>query len=99
MINECWINYITWLSIVSGIASSVSWFRACFVKITREQEAAWRRRKAKKSGDKVNLAGVTLDGWDMSGTFRVQSKWNALGAFFAACAVMLQALIKIFENL
>lgn len=96
--NECWTNYVTWASIFFGFASALSWLRASIAKVTRDHEIVRRKKEARKRGETPNLAGVTLDGWDMSGTFRAQSKWNAFGAFFGACAIALQAIVKIIEN-
>lgn len=53
---------------------------------------AMRRKDAERKGTTPNYAGVSLDGWDMSATFGAQSRWGALGALLAACAVGLQAL-------
>lgn len=62
---ESGIYYITWGSIFLGFLSAICWFRASKVKVTREQEIEWRKKKAEKRGEKPNLAGVTLDGWDV----------------------------------
>lgn len=94
---ESSLNFMTWISIFLGFLSAICWFRASVVKVTREQEIAWRKKKAKKRGEAANLAGVELDGWDMSGTFRVQTKWNSFGAFSGASAIMLQGIIRILE--
>ena len=96
---ECWINYLTWSSILFGFASAASWLRASIVKVTREKEIARRTKEAKKRGETPNLAGVTLDGWDMSGTFKAQAKWNAIAAFLGAFAVGFQAIIRLIETM
>ncbi|MCM2285145.1 MAG: hypothetical protein NDI81_10215 [Desulfobacula sp.] len=96
MIEGC-INFITWASIFLGFLSALCWFRASKIKVTREQEVDWRMKIAEKRAEKPNLAGITLDGWDMSGTFRVQTKWNSFGAFSGALAIMLQAIVRILE--
>ena len=91
MVNS-WIPWITWGSVVFGLASAFAWFYASTIKVTRERVVAQRIKEAERNGEKPNLAGVTLDGWDMSGTFAAQSKWNACGAVLAACAIALQAV-------
>ena len=96
--SECWTIYLTWASIAFGFVSAASWLRASIVKIDRERAVSRRVKEAEKRGEKASRAAVILDGWDMSATFEAQSKWNSLGAFFAACAILLQAIIRIVEN-
>lgn len=78
-------------SIACGFISAACWLKASFSKVTREQEIAWRRKQAVKQGIEPNLATVSLDGYDLSGTFRSQTKWNSLGAIFAALTILLQS--------
>jgi len=87
-----WIPWITGASVVFGLASACAWLYASTVKVTRAQVVAQRIKEAERNGKKPNLAGSTLDGWDMSGMFASQSKWNARGAVLAACAIALQAV-------
>ena len=82
---------VQWASLIVAAISAGCWFRSAYVKVTREQEVARRQRVAAQTGAELNLAGVTLDGWDMSATLAAQSKWNAAGAIFAGIAVVLQA--------
>src|SRR5688572_22489323 len=70
---------LTVTSILTGFASAGCWFRSSIVKVTRDEEVARRHKEAAKTGQTPNLAGVTLDGWDMSATFTAQSRWNAWG--------------------
>ncbi|WP_147408745.1 hypothetical protein [Kushneria sinocarnis] len=91
--------FLTVASIVSGFLSAASWLKASVVKISREEEVSRRKGEAEKKGVKPNLAGVTLDGWDMSGTFRIQAKWNSIAAILAAVTISLQAVVKVLQNI
>ena len=82
---------LKWLVVILGIFSALSWLRAATVKVSREQEVERRRKDARKRGETPNLAGMSLDGNDLSGTFRAQMMWNAAGASLAACAMLAQA--------
>jgi hypothetical protein len=82
---------LKWLVVVFGVLSALSWLRAATVTVTPEQEAERRRKEARKRGEQPNLAGASLDGNDLSGTFRAQSTWNAVAASLAACAMLSQA--------
>lgn len=86
---------LDWFMAVFSVLSALSWLYAAKVTVSRTQEVEYRRKKAEKRGARPNLAGVSLDGNDLSGTFRVQSKWNAIAAIFAACVAIAQAL-KVF---
>lgn len=88
------IIYLAYASILFGVISAVGWLRASTVKVTREQEVARRVKAAEKKGIKPNLSGVTLDGWDMSATFRAQTLWNSIAAISAAVSILLQAVIQ-----
>jgi hypothetical protein len=90
-------DILTITSIVLGIISAIAWMKASIVKVSRESEIEWRQSKAKKLGVEPNLSGITLDGWDMSGTFRAQSFWSSIGAAFAAFSLLLQAVAKVIE--
>ncbi|MBT9490868.1 MAG: hypothetical protein IV107_00650 [Paucibacter sp.] len=85
-------------SVFFGFASAAAWFYASVVKVSWEQSVAQRKKEAHRKGVTPNLAGVSLDGWDMSSTFTAQSKWNARGAALAACAVGLQAFGQLLEH-
>ncbi|WP_159957242.1 hypothetical protein [Pseudomonas sp. R76] len=86
---------LTLASILIGLCSAASWFYAGFVKVDHEKAVEDRLRKARKKGEEPNYASVSLDGWDMSATFSAQSKWNSLGALFAACSILLQAVAQV----
>jgi len=96
--SECWTSYLTWASIALGFVSAACWLRASIVKIDRKKAVSRRVKEAEKRGEEASHASVTLDGWDMSATFKAQSKWNARGAFFAACMILFQVIIRIVEN-
>jgi len=87
-----WTYYLTLASITFGFFSAASWFYASFVKADHRQAMDRRKKEAEKLGVKPNYASVSLDGWDMSATFLEQAKWNAMGAFFAACSILSQAI-------
>lgn len=90
--------HLTSLSIVFGFLSAGAWLRASVVKISREKEIKWRKARVRKSGVEANLAGVSLDGWDISGTFRAQSRWNSIGAVLAAASILCQAVSQLLQN-
>jgi len=92
-----WIDYLNAASIIMGLFSAASWLRACFVKVSHEKAMALRARVAKKRGEVPNFASASLDGWDMAETFAAQSKWNSIGAFFAAFSVLLQVVAKALD--
>lgn len=85
------------ISIASGFISAGSWLYASIVKVSHEKEMEHRRKQAERKGEKPNFASVSLDGWDMSATFSAQSRWNAIGAIFAAISILLQALIQLLD--
>ena len=85
------------VSIASGFISAGSWLYASIVKVSHEKEMERRRKQAERKGEKPNFASVSLDGWDMSATFSAQSRWNAIGAIFAAISILLQALIQLLD--
>lgn len=89
------LSAIAIISIFSGFLSAAFWFYSSTVKVTREDAGAKRVKNAEQKGERPYLGSVTLDGWDMSATFEAQAKWNSLGAFFAAVAVLLQAVNQI----
>lgn len=90
--------FFTVSSIVSGFLSAASWLKASVVKVSHEEEIARRKTEAEKKGVPPNLAGVTLDGWNMSSTFRAQAKWNSIAAILAAITISLQAITQILQN-
>lgn len=92
-------TYLTAVSIVFGFLSAGAWLRSSVVKVSREKEVEWRKAKARKQGVEPNLAGVSLDGWDLSGTFRAQSSWNSIGAVLAATSISCQAISQLLNNL
>lgn len=83
------------LAVLAGFASAGCWLYSGKT-ISREQELERRRRKAAKTGEKLNLGGVNLiDGgvsYDLIATLRHQSQWNRSGAILAAIAIFLQAV-------
>ncbi|HHT9018260.1 TPA: hypothetical protein ACT5CL_006176 [Burkholderia cenocepacia] len=56
-----------------------------------------RIKRAEKRGEKPNLASASLDGWDMSETFSLQTKWNSIGATFAASSILAQTLAQLLD--
>ncbi|MGV2833760.1 hypothetical protein [Pseudomonas shirazensis] len=94
--NICVVTMLI-LSVASGFMSAGSWLYASIVKVSHEKEIERRRKKAERRGEKPNYASVSLDGWDMSATFSAQSRWNAIGAVFAAISMLLQALIQLLD--
>ncbi|MCU1736894.1 MULTISPECIES: hypothetical protein [unclassified Pseudomonas] len=92
-----YVAIIVIVSIASGFISAGSWLYASIVKVSHEREMERRRKKAERKGEKPNLASISLDGWDMSSTFSAQSRWNAIGAIFAAISILLQALIQLLD--
>jgi hypothetical protein len=85
-------------AVIAALLSAAAWYRAATVKVTREQVVEARKKAALKKGEIPNLAGVTLDGADLSGTFAAQSKWNSVGAIGAAVTVLLQAFTPFFAS-
>lgn len=92
-------NYLTIASIIFGFLSAGAWLRASLVKVSRETEVQRRTKKARRRGSEPSLAGISLDGWDMSGTFRAQSAWNSIGAVLAATSISCQAISQLLQNL
>jgi hypothetical protein len=95
---EVFMEILTMVAIVAGFLSAACWLRASIVKVTREQEVKKRKAKAEKKGETPNLARVSLDGWDMSGTFHAQSRWNSIAAVMAALSISAQALSQLLQN-
>lgn len=89
---------LTILSIVCGLASAAAWLYASRVKVTREQALEQRRKAAAKSGATPDLSGVSFDGAEMRETLAAQSKWNSIGAVFAAIAVAAQAVAQALSH-
>lgn len=85
------------IAIISGFGSALCWLKSSVVKVNREQEVERRQAEASKKGIKPNFSGITIDGWDMSGTFRAQARWNSAAAILAALSISAQALIHLFE--
>ena len=90
-----WSECLTAASVVLGLLSAASWLRASVVKVDTMSAVARRVEDAERGGEKASRASVSLDGWDMSATFSAQSKWNSLGAFFAALSISSQALSQV----
>jgi len=88
-------NALSICSIACGLLSAASWYRGSAVKVSHEKAMQARAKEAAKRGEKPNFASVSLDGWDMSATFAAQSKWNSIGAFFAACSILAQTIAQI----
>ena len=89
--------YLPHASALFGVASAGAWFYSSIVKVTREQMVAQRTKQALQKGEKPNLAGISLDGNDVSATLAAQSKWNAIGAIMAALAVGLQSISPLVK--
>jgi hypothetical protein len=92
-----WTICATGASILFGLLSAASWFRASFAKVSHEDATKLRIKRAEKRGKKPNLASASLDGWDMSETFALQTKWNAIGAAFAASSILTQTLVQLLD--
>lgn len=92
------MSILSIIAIASGFFSAACWLRASVVKVTLEKEVERRKLKAKKKGETPNLAGVSLDGWDMSATFRAQSFWNSIAAVSAAISISAQTLSQVLLN-
>lgn len=88
---------LTVASIFIGLCSAASWLYASVVKVDHEKAMKERLRKAQRKGEVLNYASASFDGWDMSATFSAQSKWNSLGALFAACSILLQAVAQLIS--
>jgi hypothetical protein len=89
-----WVELLTTASVAAGLVSAGSWYRSSVVKVSHAKAMELRAKKAEKRGEKPNFSSVSLDGWDMSATFSAQSKWNAAGAFFAACSILAQSIAQ-----
>ncbi|MDN5650709.1 hypothetical protein [Acinetobacter guillouiae] len=87
------------LAILLGFISAGCWFYASFVKVDHEKAMDFRRKEAERKGEKVNYASVSLDGWDMSATFKAQAKWNSFGALFAALSIGCQSVSMITQSI
>ncbi|WP_223513475.1 hypothetical protein [Pseudomonas sp. GL-R-26] len=70
-------------SLVAGLLSAVFWVVAAVVKAPVPPEF-----KGKPDGDYWKCA--VIDGGELFGTLRLQSKWNSWAAFAAAATVLLQ---------
>lgn len=92
-------NLLGVLSIATGLVSAVCWFRGSTFKVDHKNAMAQRIRDARRNGEVPNLASVSFDGWDVSGTLSGQAKWNALGALFAGCSIASQAFSQLVEKL
>jgi CRISPR/Cas system-associated protein Cas10 (large subunit of type III CRISPR-Cas system) len=91
--------YFNVASVAFGLLSAASWLYASKVKISHKKAMEQRARIAEKRGEKPNFASVSLDGWDMSATFSAQSKWNSIGAFFAAVSIIFQSMPQVLSLL
>lgn len=89
---------LTVASVAFGFSSAGAWFYASTAKVSTDKMVARRKAKAVRTGETPNLASVSLDGWDMSSTFAAQSRWNAIGAVLAACAVGMQSIAQIVSH-
>ena len=92
------MSYFSIIAIISGFVSALCWLRASVVKITPEKGVERRLAKAKKKGETPSFAVTSLDGWDMSETFRTQSFWNSIAAVFAAISISVQTLSQVLQN-
>ncbi|MEP7348339.1 MAG: hypothetical protein ABI668_00120 [Sphingorhabdus sp.] len=90
-----------WASAIAGMISAGFWFYAS-ISISRETELKRREKNATKRGEDVDMGGVViLDGdnkYDLIATLRHQARWNKWGAFFAAIALIIQALAQIMAT-
>lgn len=85
------------LSAFAAFLAAACWFRASVVKVGHETAVAERMKRARKAGEPESRAAVVLDGWDMSETFRQQSRWNAFGATAAGSAALIQACVLLLS--
>ncbi|MNL70112.1 hypothetical protein D3C87_1950650 [compost metagenome] len=70
-------------SLVAGLFSAAFWVAAAVAKAPVPSEF-----KGKSDGDYWKCA--VIDGGELLGTLRLQSKWNSRAAFAAAATVLLQ---------
>lgn len=70
-------------SLVAGLLSAAFWVAAAVVKAPAPLEF-----QDKPDGDYWKCA--VIDGGELFGTLRLQSKWNSRAAFAAAATVLLQ---------
>lgn len=89
------LEYLFWASVAAAFISAGCWFRAATVNISRDAVVRQRRRVAHRKGIQPDLSGVSLDGNDLSGTFKAQAFWNALGALSAGVAILLQTVDRM----
>jgi len=89
-------SILTFLAVLSGLASAGAWLYASRVKVSREKALAKRRKEAEKNGEEPYLGGVVFYGAEMKETLDAQSKWNSIGAVLAAIAVASQAIAPLF---
>jgi hypothetical protein len=85
-------GFMQWASIALAVVSALCWLRSAAVKVSTEDAVKRRVREAERAGLPPSLSSVSLDGWDMSATFKAQSQWSAAGASFAGLAVLFQAV-------
>lgn len=87
------------LAIFFGFVSAGCWFYASFVKVDHKSAMSFRKKEVERKGEQPNYGSVSLDGWDMSATFKAQAKWNSFGAIFAALSVCCQSISIIIQLL
>lgn len=86
------MNYASLATAIMAFIAALCWLRAGTVKVTPEEALRLEEKRAKKAGRKPSLGVVSLDDWDMSETFKAQSRWNSAGALAAAIAALIQAI-------
>lgn len=74
---------LTWSAIITGLISSLLWFRSALVKVTASN---------KPNRDGWIDAEITVDGINFIPTFQLQAKWNTAAASTAAITALLQAI-------
>jgi hypothetical protein len=70
-------------SLIFGLASAICWIISALVRVPPAKGL-----EGKPDGS--YWAGDVLNGGDLYGTLRAQSKWNSIAAFAASAAVLLQ---------
>jgi hypothetical protein len=76
------------VAVLFGILSAASWAKSAFVKTRRTKGDSQH-----EGGTQVYADGsVTINGDDLSELLLLQSRYNGIGAFCAATAIILQII-------
>ncbi len=77
---------LDYLAIITGAASALCWMKSAFASVSSEE------------GRQINTKGgwmgaqISSDGADVLESLKVQSKWNAWAASFAALTAAIQII-------